>query len=680
LPLPVSPLAIDDLDSAEPAAPDPGYVGPQACAACHAARVAEFLKTSHYLACRLPRAETMPPGFASGRGTYVTRDQALRFEMSRIGAEFFQTAIRTTPSGVQRTSERVDLVYGSGGADEVYLTWHGDRLYELPMAWLHPQNQWGASPFDRYGPGEIAREMTTRCVECHNTWLEHVPGTANQYKRQHVILGVTCERCHGPGREHVAFHEAHPEADSGQAIVHPGRLTRELQLDVCSQCHSNATKPRGPAFSYRPGELLAASYRTTAAEHPENDHVANQIHYLRQSKCFQKNDTLTCTTCHNPHRPHGPANTASTQRGCLKCHKPADCGAQNRLPTGVRGDCVGCHMPEHIKINVSFHTETDEFVPPIRRHQHRIAIYPTGEQEVLLNWYRKRSGAPSHREFLRLQQELVKHWLSKAEDFRRAYRFLAATGAIREALRLDPSPATRAKLHEIVDIQMKLEAELTMAIRQIDARHYPEAIAGLQRALSIKPDLGLAHGKLGTVYALTGQRDLAVEHLRAAAKYDPDDAYGYSMLGWLAFRQDRAEEAVEDYRSADAVEPYNAKINYHWGLALMKLGRWEEAVACFRRVVAIDPHHPGGCQGLSHVLRQQGQPAEALRFARRAAQLTRYQNADVLITLAETYADVGRFAQARDIAAQALDAAQDGTPELVPQIRRRLDELRAHAK
>src|SRR5207253_10269460 len=122
---------------------------------------------------------------------------------------------------------------------------------------------------------------------------------------------------------------AHPEAAAAHAIVHPGHLTRERQMDDCGQCHSNAPKRRGPAFSYRPGEPLEAFFRTNLDKHQEKDHVANQVEYLRQSKCFQKSDMLTCITCHNPHQ---KTDSASVQRSCQKCHKPKDCAEQNRLP------------------------------------------------------------------------------------------------------------------------------------------------------------------------------------------------------------------------------------------------------------------------------------------------------------------------------------------------------------
>jgi tetratricopeptide (TPR) repeat protein len=640
--------------------------------------VAEFQKTAHFRACRTPEPATMPAGFAPGRGTYATREPGLRFEMARAGGDFLQTVVRATPAGEQRTPAHVDLVYGgTGGTDEVFFTWHGDWLYELSLVWLHPQNQWGASPFDPHGGGDLSREMTTRCLECHNTWFGHVPGTPNRYDRHDFVLGVTCENCHGPAREHVDYHTAHPEADSSRAIVHPGRLTRDLQMDLCAQCHSNAIKHRGPAFSYRPGEPLDAHFRTVASKNPEDDHVANQVKYLRQSKCFQNSD-MTCVTCHNPHRPRGPANAGSAS--CLKCHKPADCGEQPRLPATVRGECAGCHMPQRYKIQVSFDTESDEYVPPVRSYEHRIGVYPRGRQEVLLAWYRTQTDAQSQQEAARLTRALADGWLTEAEACRRDYRFLAAIAALREAVQLDPTPALREQLRKPVATQAKLDADIAQGIRQLNQHRPEEAIATLKAVLAVKPDWARAHGRLGTAYALAGQNERAAEHLRAVARYDPDDPYGYNMLGWLAYLQGRPEEAVAFYRQADEVEPFTAEINFRWGLALCGLDRWGEAVTHFRQVLVIDPKHAGACQGLAQALRRQGQPEEALSFARRAARLSRFENPDILLALADAYADAGRFAEADDSASRALDLAQANAPQLAPQIRSHLADIRARAK
>jgi tetratricopeptide (TPR) repeat protein len=333
-------------------------------------------------------------------------------------------------------------------------------------------------------------------------------------------------------------------------------------------------------------------------------------------------------------------------------------------------------MPPRVWVNVYFHTEDDQYVPAMRRHAHRIAIDRAARDEVVLTWLRSQSDDAGRQEATRLVAGLVQHWLHEADDCQRAYRFLAAIRAVREALRIDPTPAARDKLKELVAIQTKLDADLAQALRQIDERRFPEAISSLEQILAVKPNSGKAHGRLGAVYGLLGQRDKAIEHLQAAAKYDPDETYAASMLGWLAYLNGDAEEAVEHYRRAEAIEPYNAKIAYHLGLSLAKLERFDEAIACFQRALTIDPKHAGAFQGISHALRLAGNAAEAVRYARRAARLTEFKNADVLVSLADAYADAGRIPEAIQTVERALDLARTSSPHLAPRVQRRLEELR----
>lgn len=143
--------------------------------------------------------------------------------MTEANGKYLQTAIRNSPRGEQRVDATVDLVFGSQAkTDEVYFTWRGNEISELPMSWLHPSREWATAGFDREGSDDFARQTTPRCMECHNTWMDHAPGTVNQYQRETAILGVTCEVCHGPGKAHVTFHETHSAATSAEAISHPG--------------------------------------------------------------------------------------------------------------------------------------------------------------------------------------------------------------------------------------------------------------------------------------------------------------------------------------------------------------------------------------------------------------------------------------------------------------------------
>ncbi len=638
---------------------NPGYVGIETCAECHAERAATVKTGRHYLACRPATEGAAAPGFAPDRGSFTTRVPGLHFEMTHTGKDFFQTRVQATAQGDQRVPYQIALVYGSASKhDEMYFAWQDDRLYHLPMAWLYPFDRWGQAAHTN-----AARPTHSSCLECHNTWVAHIPGTVNQYRRDDMLLGVTCERCHGPGREHVECHREHPK-EPAHAILHPGMLSRERLMDVCAQCHANA-KRLGQAFSYRPGEPLEAFFYSSKPAHPEDD-TTNQVRYLSESKCFQKSQ-MTCITCHDPHR------LKSAQGSCLTCHTVASCTDQPHLPAAVRGDCVGCHMPSRIWTHAHLYTTTDDqYVPLAPRADHRIGVYPEAKQVVLLAWLRTQSDAKSLAEADRLLEQVTQYWANEAEQRSRDGRFKAAMGAYREALRIAPNPTISKKLQEVMARQSEFD-DLTDTLRPADRAD--AAIPVLQKMLEINPNSSFVHGELGTIYSTTGKREEARAHLQAVAKCEPSDAYGLARLAGMAFREGRTEEAAALCAQAYAINPVSPLNNQLWGLVLMKQKRWQDAEQKFRKVLLSEPTDVGGNQGLSESLRQQGQATEAVRFARRAAHWSKEKNAEVLLTLADAYTAANRGADARKTLEQALTVAGQTNSPLVPTIRERLRGL-----
>jgi tetratricopeptide (TPR) repeat protein len=652
----------EDVDQAL-AAVNPGYVGITACAKCHADRAAEFRTTRHYVACTTA-AGVKSPAFTPQRGHYEAAP-GLRFEMSRSGDDFFATSIQTGPEGERRVRYKVGLVYGSANQrDEFYFAWQEDELFALPVSWLYSDGCWGHS-IDPRRPSPTPPS----CLECHNTWVEHVPGTFNRYRRDGMLLGVTCERCHGPGREHAAYHREHPNAPS-HAIVYPGALSRDRKMDLCAQCHGNV-RGIGRPFSYRPGEPLATAFHTAKAARREDETTSNQVQYLAESKCFKKSD-LTCINCHDPHRPQKPADVRAA---CLKCHKPAACSDQPHLPEAVRGDCVGCHAPQRVWMNSHYYTTaTERYLPIGTRTEHRIAVYPEARQAVLLAHLRKQTDEKSKAEAVRLASKLAEHWLKEAEQRERAGRLREAIGAYREALRVIPSVTTRNKMQEAIAKQAKVDG-LMQAAEDAQGRAAGAAVPLLQEVLRLEPGHARAHSQLGSYYASSGKRDEAVEHLKAVVRCDPNDSSGLARLAWMELVADRPEQAADLCAQADRVEPGRAATYDLWGVALLKQERWAEAEGQFRKALAGLPTHAAANRGLSEALRRQGQPAEAVRFGRRAARYSERPNAEILLTLGEAYAAARRTAEARRTLEHALAVAdREGSP-LAQTIRTRLRRL-----
>ena len=648
------------VDDSVPVALNPGYVGIAKCAECHAERAEEFKGTRHYVACTLASASNAE-GFTAEHAVHQTRQSGMEFHFRRSGQKLLVEGIAERNGGTDRKQYEIGLVYGCNGRrDEQYFAWQGNTLWQLPVAWLHPQNCWGTIQ-DRIE----ARDVPANCLQCHNTWISQVRGTPNEYRRNGMLLGVTCERCHGPGDKHVEHHRAHPKAEAAE-IVQPGTLSRERLTDVCAQCHSNV-KPRGEPFSFRPGQPLEDSFVSVHAAHVEDEIVGNQGQQLRNSKCYQQSE-LTCVTCHDPHRPEKEADVRTT---CAKCHTADSCHQQPIIPEPVRGNCTGCHMPPRVWMNVRFHTQDEQYLPVAERTDHRIGIYPEATKSVLLQWLRQQTSDEQKAEAERIGKELLAFWLKEARERREDGRLIAAIGALREALQANDDDATRRELQAVIQQQTQFE----QLREQADPRDLPSAIAKLKEALKICPNHAPTHARLGSFYAQRGDHDHAVEHLEAVQKCDPTDPHGLIVLAWMAYIDGDPREAAELNEQAAALDPRNEKTQFQWGLALLGLEEWSEARTHFEAALEIQPRHALASQGLSESLRNLGRASEAVTQARNALQWTRDPNASMYLTLGRAYAANRETSEARLALQQALLAAQASQPNLLPAIEEELRRL-----
>ena len=115
---------------------------------------------------------------------------------------FLQTAVAGTPPHTNSRSERIAFVIGSGEKGQTYLYWSDDQLFQLPVSYWAKLG-WVNSPGYRDGFANFDRPIIPRCLECHASYFEALPPPSNKYSTTGFSLGIGCEKCHGPGREHV---------------------------------------------------------------------------------------------------------------------------------------------------------------------------------------------------------------------------------------------------------------------------------------------------------------------------------------------------------------------------------------------------------------------------------------------------------------------------------------------
>lgn len=137
-----------------------------------------------------------------------------------------------------------------------------------------------------------------RCFQCHSTGqLQFTP----EQGIQPAELGVQCEACHGPGKDHSKL--LNPK------ILNPAGLN-----DLCGACHRQPPKP-GEDVNW---------------QDPWN--VRHQPVSLSQSACFASGQ-LSCTTCHEPH-------SGEVKSTCANCHPTV-----THKTKVANQACESCHMP-----------------------------------------------------------------------------------------------------------------------------------------------------------------------------------------------------------------------------------------------------------------------------------------------------------------------------------------------
>ena len=321
-------------------------MGDSTCISCHRDK-ASYEGTAHRLTSRHPSDASIAGHLTGPKSVLMTPNPALHFRMSADPNGIYQTAVQGQGKDTTTRTERISYAVGSNRKGQTYLYWRGDSLYQLPVSYWKSLDSWISSPGPGYteGRANFNRPVATRCLECHSTWIESKNDLllVNRFDSTGAILGITCERCHAGGREHVTRQRSVLRAVRGPAIVNPARLTRERQMDACAQCHGGLGAPKQPSFTYVAGYPLE-NYLHFPAQPPEAqvDVHGNQVALLQRSRCYQASQ-MTCVTCHDVHATQRDVKQLSGK--CLTCHQEQSCKLFPTQGHALAGRCVDCHMP-----------------------------------------------------------------------------------------------------------------------------------------------------------------------------------------------------------------------------------------------------------------------------------------------------------------------------------------------
>jgi len=351
------PKTTEHVETASASVAGSTYVGSKACESCHASIYERWKRTPMANVVRDPKEHP----------------DAILPDLSK------------PDKLVTFTKDDIALVYGSLWKQR-YFKKVGDDYFPMGAQWDVKNKNWrpykvavGTDWWTGHYPDDNAQRPTgPLCDGCHSV-------NYNIKNKSVTEWNVGCEKCHGPGSEHVKNAVANN-------ILNPARMNYVQANDLCIQCHSQGqpvVKPiEGKYYDWPVGFEVGAKLsdfwklegsklgETTVTHFADGTGHKNRMQgndYV-QSSMYTRG--VACHTCHDS---HGTQNYAQLRKQstalCLDCHGPASPNGpraatleeHTRHKTGSEGsECISCHMPkiEQTIGDVNVRSHTFKFIPP----------------------------------------------------------------------------------------------------------------------------------------------------------------------------------------------------------------------------------------------------------------------------------------------------------------------------
>jgi tetratricopeptide (TPR) repeat protein len=637
------------------------FTGRQACRPCHETESATFDGSDHDLAMDVATEETVLGDF----------DDAV-FESKGIETRFFRRDggfyVRTEGSTGGPEEFEITHTFGHEPLQQYLIPFPGGRLQCLTIAWDSDRGEW----FDLY-PDQVippddwlhwtraAQNWNGMCAECHSTDLQkNFDAASDSYDTFWSEIDVSCEACHGPGSEHVAWAEiqpmARPAIDNFGLVIRTGGITSREQVALCAPCHSRRSELGD--WDHREPALLHSQLPSLLEEnlYHADGQILDEVYVwgsFTQSKMYA-ND-VACSDCHDVHS----GRLRFEDNGlCLQCHRAdaydtADHHFHKKIFEGEPSAgalCVSCHMPQQPYMVIDERADHSLRVP--RPDLSQALGSPNacsqagchGDKplqwsvDAFTRWYglakkphygpilaAGRAGrSEAETDLVRLAGDELYPAIVRATALSLLGRYPGepAARAVETAL-ADPEPLLRhtavnsvaASSHEeLVELVAPLLLDPMKAVRMQAAviladapddllkPYQREALADALReyreAMAHSLDFAFAGHNLGNLAARLGDAAEAERYYRMAITIDELFIPAQANLAVILNAQGRNQEAEVLLRSALEVDPEQHEIAYSLGLLLAEMGQYHEAESFLAQAAAGMPGHAGAERNL----------------------------------------------------------------------------------
>jgi hypothetical protein len=384
----------------------PRYVGREQCVPCHQREADLYAGSHHDLAMQPADATTVLGDFDNSTFTYAGSTSTF---FKKDGAFY----VRTDGPDGKLHEYRIAYTFGVKPLQQYLIAFADGRMQALSICWdTRPKEEGGQRWFHLYPDERITHEdilhwtgpyqnWNDMCAECHSTNVKkNYRADTDRFDTQWSEIDVSCEACHGPGSEHVAWAET--AAGKGKGAKGPGRpgatpaatstggngllvtfkepaewvldqrtgiavrsrpRRSHVEIETCARCHARRSVI---GDDYVHGRPLLDTHRPALLAPPVfevDGQIKEEVYEYQsflQSRMYAAG--VTCSDCHEPHRLTISADNAV----CARCHLPArfDTRAHHfHAPGSAGAQCAACHMPARLYMVVDSRRDHSFRVP-----------------------------------------------------------------------------------------------------------------------------------------------------------------------------------------------------------------------------------------------------------------------------------------------------------------------------
>ncbi len=201
------------------------------------------------------------------------------------------------------------------------------------------------------------------------------------------------------------------------------------------------------------------------------------------------------------------------------------------------------------------------------------------------------------------------------------------------------------------------------------------AIEAWKKAIATDPDDARVNNGMGSAMTDAGRAKEAIFYLKKATQANPMFLDAFYNLGAAEMQEHRVEEAIDAWQNTVRIYPGFFQGHEGLGFAYYMQGKYRESLTQLRLALDGEPDRVSVLTLAASLMATSADPSlrsgpEAVILAERARDLTQAQDIAVLDTLSASYAETGRFDQAKEALNLALALAQkQGDADLTARLR-----------